>query len=124
MKIFRYEDVKALEVDGAPGVTIRWVINEKTGAPNFAMRVFEVRPGAATPYHRHWYEQEMFILEGTGLAVGADGRVLRWPVIPRIPGRDFFAIVDIVNNFDGSPECAIHCVGFGARHATRCRLVR
>jgi len=84
MKVFPYDEVQALEVEGAPGVTIRWVINERTGAPNFAMRVFEVEPGAATPYHRHWYEQEMFILEGTGLAIGAGEEE------PVEPGRVLF----------------------------------
>ena len=50
----------------APGVTVRWVISEKDGAPNFAMRVFEVEPGAASPFHTHPWEHEAFILASHG----------------------------------------------------------
>jgi quercetin dioxygenase-like cupin family protein len=37
------------------------------------MRVFEVAPGASTPLHDHWYEQEMYLLEGEGVLVGEQG---------------------------------------------------
>jgi quercetin dioxygenase-like cupin family protein len=33
------------------------------------MRVFDVRPDYATPYHSHWWEHEVFVLEGEGVAV-------------------------------------------------------
>lgn len=69
MEIFRPEDVPAEQPENMPGVKIRWVIDKKRGAENFAMRVFEVDPGAATPLHNHWYEQEMYILEGQGVMV-------------------------------------------------------
>lgn len=55
-----------------PGVSIRWVISESEGAPHFAMRVFEVEPGAEIPLHDHWYEQEMFVLDGEGVASTPD----------------------------------------------------
>ena len=32
------------------------------------MRLFEIRPGGNTPYHQHDWEQEIFILEGNGVA--------------------------------------------------------
>ena len=73
MEIFRPEDVPAEQPENMPGVKIRWVIDKKRGAENFAMRVFEVDPGAATPLHDHWYEQEMYILEGRGVMVGERG---------------------------------------------------
>ncbi len=69
MEIFRPEDVPAEEPENMPGVKIRWVIDRKRGAENFAMRVFEVDPGASTPLHNHWYEQEMYILDGQGVLV-------------------------------------------------------
>ena len=50
----------------APGVTMRRVISEKDGAPNFAMRVFDVEPGASSPFHTHAWEHEVFILAGKG----------------------------------------------------------
>lgn len=57
----------------ATGVTVRWVISDKDGAPNFAMRVFEVEPGAESPFHTHPWEHEVFILAGRGHLRGEDG---------------------------------------------------
>lgn len=73
MEIFRPEDVPAEDFEGAPGVKVRWVIDQKRGAQNFAMRIFEVEPGAATPLHEHWFEQEMYLLDGQGVMVGERG---------------------------------------------------
>jgi quercetin dioxygenase-like cupin family protein len=52
--------------EGAEGVTIRWLISKNDGAPRFQMRLFEVAPGGKTPYHRHDWEHEVFILDGEG----------------------------------------------------------
>jgi quercetin dioxygenase-like cupin family protein len=47
--------------------TIRWLIAGKEGAPNFAMRVIELKSrGETIPVHGHPYEHEIFIIEGTG----------------------------------------------------------
>lgn len=72
MEAFAWQQVEAQDVEGMPGVTIRWVIDESRGAERFAMRVFEVEPGATIPLHSHWYEQEMFVLAGRGEAFGPD----------------------------------------------------
>ncbi|KPL00239.1 MAG: cupin [candidate division Zixibacteria bacterium SM23_73_3] len=68
MKIANFTNVEAEEVGdpGARGVTIRWLISEKDGAPHFAMRLFEVEPDGYTPYHKHKWEHEVFILKGEG----------------------------------------------------------
>jgi len=75
MKIKKYKDTEAEEVSdaGAKGVTIRWLISEKDGAPNFAMRLFELEPGGYTPYHKHQREHEVFVLEGAGNLVTENG---------------------------------------------------
>lgn len=52
--------------DEAPGVAIRWVIDKKHGAENYALRVIEVEAGGHTPHHTHWFEHENFIIEGEG----------------------------------------------------------
>lgn len=49
------------------GVTMRVVIGPNEGAPVFNMRIFEVQPGKSTPFHRHWWEHEVFILEGSAI---------------------------------------------------------
>ena len=67
-KVCRYTDVQD-EVfgDEAPGVTIRWLIDEDAdGAPVYALRMIEVAPGGHTPDHRHPYEHENFVVEGKG----------------------------------------------------------
>jgi quercetin dioxygenase-like cupin family protein len=47
--------------------TIRWLIAAKDGAPNFAMRVIEIkRKGEKIPLHHHDYEHEVFVIEGQG----------------------------------------------------------
>ena len=68
MKVKHFEEVKALDVvqEGARDVKVRWLITKEDGARNFAMRLFEVKPGGYTPCHKHDYEHEVFILEGEG----------------------------------------------------------
>ncbi len=73
MLIRDYHEVPAEEIAGLPGVTIRWAISTPEGAPNFAMRIFEVQPGCASPLHSHDWEHEIFILDGSGVAT--DGQI-------------------------------------------------
>lgn len=71
MKVRNYRDVRP---DTAlPGVALHTVISAEDGAPRFAMRVFELQPGAATPLHTHWWEHEVFILSGSGKVKGREG---------------------------------------------------
>ena len=68
MKIMHFRDMEPTPVtmEGAENVTIRWLIAKEDGAPNFAMRLFEVESGGKTPLHTHETEHEVFILEGEG----------------------------------------------------------
>ncbi|MGC3968681.1 MAG: cupin domain-containing protein [Pirellulales bacterium] len=68
MKVTPYEAVKSVEVTmlGSHACKVRWLVDETDGAPNFAMRQFEVAPGGYTPRHSHPYEHEVFVLEGEG----------------------------------------------------------
>lgn len=56
-----------------PGVKLHAVIGPDDGARRFTMRVFEVEPGAGTPFHSHWWEHEVFILSGAGVVRAVDG---------------------------------------------------
>jgi quercetin dioxygenase-like cupin family protein len=75
MKIADYKEINCRKVEeqGAEGVAIRWVISKEDGAKNFYMRVFDVQPGGFTPHHRHEWEHEVFILEGTATVVSDKG---------------------------------------------------
>jgi len=74
MKAYHYKDIENQDVPApAEKVKIRWLINEKQGAPNFAMRRFEIEPGGKTPYHTHPWEHEVYVLEGDAVAVSKKG---------------------------------------------------
>jgi quercetin dioxygenase-like cupin family protein len=71
MKVSNYLETEPTEE--VPGALKREVITEKDGAPNFAMRVIEVKPGGSSPSHSHPWEHEVFILSGQGVVKGEQG---------------------------------------------------
>ncbi len=75
MEIKDYREMAAQKMDdpALSGVSMRVVIGPDDGAPNFVMRVFEVKPGGYTPKHTHDWEHEVFILSGDCIAVSGDG---------------------------------------------------
>jgi len=74
MKVFAFSDVEAKEADeGASKLKVRWLITKEMGAPNFAMRLFEMEPNGNSPLHTHPWEHEVFVLEGEGIVVAKDG---------------------------------------------------
>jgi len=48
------------------GVSIRYLVVEEFGAPNFELRYFEVQKGGKTSVDEHPYEHEVFVLKGRG----------------------------------------------------------
>lgn len=90
MKIFPFESVPAEDAGpGAEGITVRWVIDKKLGAPNFAMRIFDFEPGGHTPRHSHAWEHEIFVLQGEGTALTPDGeKPIRAGDAVFVPGGD------------------------------------
>jgi quercetin dioxygenase-like cupin family protein len=68
VKHIHYKDVELEDPseEGIKDLKVRWLISKKDGAKNFAMRLFEVKPGGFTPLHQHDWEHEVFILEGKG----------------------------------------------------------
>ena len=74
MKVNSAENVQQqpVEMEGASGCSVRWLVGEKEGAPNFAMREFEVAVGGHTPRHSHPYEHEVFVLQGKGVVMEGD----------------------------------------------------
>ena len=76
MEVFHYENVEAIDAEeGASRLKVRWLITKETGAENFVMRLFEMEPEGHSPFHAHPWEHEVFILEGEGYLVSADGEV-------------------------------------------------
>lgn len=68
MKVMHFEDAetKNFEGAGAAGVVGRLLIGQADGAPHFAMRLFELAEGGATPRHAHAWEHEVFVHAGKG----------------------------------------------------------
>ena len=77
MRVFDYRDVplEPVDMEGCKGVKVRWLLRTEHGAEKFWMRVFEVEPNGYTPLHKHPWEHEVFVLEGSGVVVGPDGEV-------------------------------------------------
>ena len=74
MRVHSYKDIEAQEAaeQGASKLKVRWLITKEMGAPNFAMRLFEMETKGNSPLHTHPWEHEVFILEGEGILVGED----------------------------------------------------
>ncbi|PSP57104.1 cupin domain-containing protein [Halobacteriales archaeon QS_1_67_19] len=62
--IRRRGDIEYEDVDAADGLRKGVLIDESRGAPNFAIRRFELDPGAEVPEHTNAVEHEQYVLEG------------------------------------------------------------
>ncbi len=56
--------LETMQETGAQGIKVRWLIKKDDGAPNFAMRLFEIEPKGYSPLHIHNWEHEVYILAG------------------------------------------------------------
>jgi quercetin dioxygenase-like cupin family protein len=74
VKVTHHEAVeqRVVEMPGSEGCQVRWLIGSGDGAPNFAMRQFEVAAGGFTPRHSHPYEHEVYVLGGEGTIAEGD----------------------------------------------------
>jgi len=103
--IRKYADVHP--VGYGEGIEKRVVFGPRQGAPTFVMRVFDLPPGASSPYHGHDWEHEVFVLAGAGVAVTEQGETAIGPedailVLPdevhcfRNTGDDIFRFMCLV----------------------------
>ena len=90
---FKEVELEEVNIEGAKGAKIRWLIGEKDGAPNFAKRMFEIAPGGHTPYHTHAFEHEVFVLAGEGKLVTEFGEK------PMLPWDAILVDPDVWHNF-------------------------
>ncbi len=100
MLVRHYTDVRQdrVEIEGAKGVRVRWLISEREGAPTFALREFEIEAGGHTPYHSHDWEHEVFVLQGQGAAVSKEGEE------PMNPGTAILVTPGEAHNFRNTGE--------------------
>ena len=102
MHCFPYTDVEDefVELEGAQGVTVRWLLTDAQGARNFHMRRFTVAPGGCTPRHAHGFEHEVYVLEGKGELW--DGPAGQWR--PLKPGDVVLAPADEEHQFRAADD--------------------
>ena len=84
--------------EGVKDTTIRWLISDKDGAENFAMRIFVIQPGGHTPHHQHDWEHELFLIKGNLVLRSGDNK------IPFKPGDRVRVKEGYFENFEGDVE--------------------
>lgn len=60
-------------MEGAKDIYKQVPLSVKDGVPNFSFRVFTIKPGGHTPFHRHPFEHMNYVIAGRGVLVAADG---------------------------------------------------
>ncbi len=73
--IKHYTEIEPLpvEMDGASNASKRLLIGTGDGVQLFSMRMFEIEAKGNSPLHNHDFEHEIYVLEGTGMLVLANG---------------------------------------------------
>ena len=59
-------DITPEELKNRGKVTVRWLLGEPEGAPNFEMRYFSLTGNISTPWHEHAWEHQVFVVKGSG----------------------------------------------------------
>ena len=67
----RSDDIEYEQVGAAEGMSKGVLVGEEQGAPHFAIRRFELDPGAEVPEHTNEVEHEQYVLSGE-YVVGID----------------------------------------------------
>ena len=75
MLVTRLQEVeKTVPVmEGAKDIYKQVPLSTKDGVPNFSFRVFTIKPGGHTPFHRHPFEHMNYVIKGSGVLVAVDG---------------------------------------------------
>ncbi len=108
-----YREPIIMDDGQSSGIRFFPMITKKDGAPNFAMRLFEIGPSGHTPKHSHPWEHEVVILSGSGYVIRGDEKTAvakeDFILIPPdmlhqfIAGRKGMNMVCVVPN-EGQPE--------------------
>jgi len=79
MKIVHYTNIEPVKSDklgltGSKDLSIRFLVTQEDGAPNFSMLLLELLPKGYTPDHSHQREEEIFVKAGKGELKAGDKR--------------------------------------------------
>jgi tRNA-Thr(GGU) m(6)t(6)A37 methyltransferase TsaA len=70
MEVKHSPGVPADLMDGAAGVTIRWLWPATDDRLSYGLQLVEVAPGAVTPHFQYAHQHEVYILSGQGILRG------------------------------------------------------
>ncbi len=59
-------DITPDNLKGKGRATVRWLLGEPEGAPNFEMRYFSLSGDISTEWHNHEWEHQVFVIKGKG----------------------------------------------------------
>ena len=98
MKVMNYKDAELKSEKAAKGAGIRWLLSERDGETDMAMRVIEIEAGGQTPDHAHSWEHQVFMLKGEGRVVaGGETRAIA-------PGSAIFVAPDENHTFHNDSD--------------------
>lgn len=112
--------LEPVQMDGVDGTRMAVMVGKDDGAPHFAMRHVEIRPGGHSPLHSHDYEHEVYVVSGTGtvLLEGQDQPIKTGDAILVPAGEThqfkgtgeeplcFLCMVPVEQNCGGSVPCS------------------
>jgi len=104
------------QVPGGKRATVRWVISQEQGAPNFEMRLFHLDEGMNTEWHQHPWEHEVFVVAGRGSVRSEAGN------IPLEPGSVVFVPAGEMHQFRSAPDQAIEFICVVPRGTRACQV--
>jgi quercetin dioxygenase-like cupin family protein len=71
----REVDITPENIKGKGRVTVRWLLGEPEGAPNFEMRYFSLTGEISTDWHNHQWEHQVYVIRGRGKFRAAEKEV-------------------------------------------------
>ncbi len=64
-----------IESEDSKGVSLTTLIDDNQGAKNFFMRIMKIEKDGNSPYHKHDWEHENYILNGKGFLNTEKGKI-------------------------------------------------
>ncbi len=100
MHVMSSSEMKGKEINlpDTKNVIMKPLITKNEGAPTFALRQFELGKDGHTPCHKHPWEHEVYILEGSGEVVFENGST------PLVPGQAIFVPPGELHQFKNRGE--------------------
>ena len=65
-RYYKVPEPVILDLPGAKDISLRVIIGQEDGAPNFTMLLLEIAPGGNGPDHTHPWEELIFVKTGIG----------------------------------------------------------